>query len=120
MSNTLTALVSSNEAGSTLMALSVTCLSSGAVQVRLEEEGMAARWESPDIVVKDGLTPAEDVGVLSGDDASAAKHLSTSAEATVLAFTADTGKQVQVVVEPSPLQIKVFVDSQLLTAVNTL
>ena len=102
------------------MSLHVRCMASGAVQVRMEEQGMQPRWESPDIVTKDTLEPAQGVGLLPGSDATAAEHLRTAPDASVLAFTGADGKQVQVVVNPSPLSVKVFVEAQEMVAINTL
>lgn len=116
----MSAVVLSPEAGAAPLSLHVRCMASGAVQLRMEESSMAPRWESPDIVTKETLEPATGVGMLSGADASVAEHLHTTADASVMAFTNAAGQQVQVVINPSPLSIKVFVEAQEMVAINTL
>lgn len=118
--NGLSATVLSSEAGAAPMSLHVRCMASGAVQVRMEEVGMQPRWESPDIVTKDTLKPAAGVGLLPGSDATAVEHLRTTPDASVLAFAGPGGQQVQVVVSPSPLSVKVFVEAQEMVAINSL
>lgn len=114
----LTGKAQSAVPGSPGFDFSVRCMATGSVQVRIVEAGMKPRWESPDILVPEGLVSAEGVAQVASTHADVVAA-GASGDA-FLAFTSGDGQKVVVAIGGSPLAVRVFVGGVEAVSINSM